>query len=177
MRWQRIVPIVVIVALITLLGYGLTRNPSALPSVMIGKSVPDFDLPTLASKQPMLTNTALNGQVTMINVWASWCLSCRSEHPLITEITQRTGVPVVGLNYKDTRPQALQWLNRFGNPFAVVAFDKKGQLGFDLGVSAVPETFIIDTNGMIRHKIVGPITPQLMNNTLIPMIQRLQQAA
>lgn len=164
--------------MITLLGYGLTRQPGKLPSALVGKPVPEFKLPTLASpKREIITEAALEGQVSMINVWASWCISCRAEHPLITAITMRTGVPVIGLNYKDTREDALQWLQRFGNPFAVVVFDKRGSLGFDLGVTAVPETFVVDANGVIRHKVVGPITPKIMNNTLIPLLERLQRQA
>lgn len=178
MRWQRVVPIAVVVVLIVLLGYGLTREPSTLPSALIGEPVPEFRLPTLASaERDFLTDEALQGQVTMINVWASWCLACRAEHELVAEIVMRTGVPVIGLDYKDTRAAARRWLNRFGNPFAVVAFDKHGTLAFDLGVSGVPETFVVDANGVIRHKVVGPITPEIMNNKLIPLIKRLQKAA
>lgn len=177
MRWQQVIPVVVVIAMIGLLGYGLTRNPGQLPSALIGDPVPEFSLPTLASERPVLTEEALKGQVTFINTWASWCLTCRAEHPLITELTLRTGVPVIGLNYKDTRKAALQWLDRFGNPFAVVVFDKKGQLGFDLGVGAVPESFVVDANGVIRHKVVGPITPKILNETLIPLLQRLRQEA
>jgi len=175
MRWQQIVPVVVVAALIGLLGYGLTRNPSQLPSALIGDPVPQFKLPTLAAERPTITNKALQGQVTLINTWASWCLTCRVEHPLIAEFTLRTDVPVVGLNYKDTRAAAKQWLDHFGNPFAIIVFDKKGQLGFDLGVGAVPESFLVDSNGIIRHKVVGPITPKILNNTLIPLVQKLRQ--
>lgn len=175
MRWQQIVPIAVVVAVIGLLAYGLTRNPTQLPSALIGKPVPQFDLPTLAAKRPQLTNTALRGQVMLINTWASWCITCRAEHPLITEFTLETGVPVVGLNYKDTRAAAHKWLDRFGNPFAIIVFDKQGQLGFDLGVGAVPESFLIDSNGIIRHKVVGPITEDVINKTLIPLVQQLRQ--
>lgn len=177
MRWQRIVPVGVILVLIGVLGYGLTRKPSQLPSALIGEPVPEFSVPTLGAERGQLTDEALEGQVTMINVWASWCVPCRAEHPYVAAITLRTDVPIVGLNYKDTRANARQWLQRFGNPFAVVAVDKNGQLGFDLGVSGVPETFIVDANGIIRHKVVGPITPKIMNNKLIPLINRLQQAA
>lgn len=177
MRWQRIVPVVVVVALIGLLGYGLTRNPTQLPSALIGEPVPTFKLPTLVSKQPVLTAAAFKGQVTVINTWASWCLTCRAEHPVISELTMRTGVPVVGLNYKDTREAALQWLDHFGNPFAAVLFDQRGTLGFDLGVGAVPESFVVDANGIIRHKVVGPITLEIMNNTLIPLLKKLRQEA
>jgi len=177
MRWQQIVPVTVIVVLVGLLAYGLTRNPEDLPSALLDKPVPEFNLPTLASNRPQLTNAALDGQVTMINVWASWCLSCRAEHSLITEITRRTGVPVIGLNYKDTRTDAMRWLRRFGDPFAVIAFDKQGEFGFDLGVAAVPETFVVDTDGRIRHKVTGPMTTEIMNDTLIPLLQHLKQGA
>ncbi len=177
MRWRLVIPGAVVLALVVLLGFGLTREPGTLPSALIGQPVPAFDVPTLASDRPRITEAALEGQVSMINVWASWCIACRAEHALITEISRRTGVPVLGLNYKDTREDALQWLARFGNPFAVVAFDKPGRVGFDLGVGAVPETFVIDATGTIRHKVVGPITPRIMNDTLIPMLERLKQAA
>lgn len=177
MRWQQIVPVAVVVALIGLLSYGLTRNPSQLPSALIGQPVPQFDLPTLAAKQPQLTNAALQGQVTLINTWASWCVTCRAEHPLITEFTLETGVPVVGLNYKDTRAAAHQWLDRFGNPFAIIVFDKQGQLGFDLGVGAVPESFLVDSHGIIRHKVVGAITQDIIDKTLIPLVKQLKQEA
>lgn len=178
MRWQRVAPLAVVVALIGLLGFGLTRQPSELPSALIGEPLPEFKLPTLGSEQRrFLTDEALEGQVTMINVWASWCLACRAEHELVAEISMRTGVPVIGLDYKDTRAAARRWLERFGNPFAVVAFDKQGTLAFDLGVAGVPETFVVDANGVIRHKVVGPITPKIMNDKLIPLIERLQEAA
>lgn len=177
MRWQRIIPVAVVVMLVVLLGYGLTRNPAQLPSALVGQPVPDFKLPTLAAKQPALADEDLEGQVTLINTWASWCLTCRAEHPVIAELTTRTGIPVVGLNYKDTRKAALQWLERFGDPFAVVVFDKQGQLGFDLGVGAVPESFVVDSNGIIRHKVVGPITQKIMEQTLIPLIKRLRREA
>lgn len=175
LRWQQIIPIAVVITLIAMLGYGLTRQPSQLPSALIGDPVPDFSLPTLASEREVLTDEALEGQVTMINVWASWCLACRAEHAGVAEIALRTGVRVISLDYKDTRAAALRWLAHFGNPFAVVAFDKQGTLAFDLGVSGVPETFIVGANGIIRHKVVGPITPKVMSNTLIPLLNRLKQ--
>lgn len=177
MRWQYVVPVGVVLVLMAVMGYGLTRQPSKLPSALIGESVPSFELPTLSSQRPALTDAAFEGQVAVINVWASWCLACRAEQTVLAELTRRTNVPVVGVNYKDTRTDARRWLQRFGNPYATIVVDKQGQFGFDLGVSGVPETFIVDADGIIRHKVVGPITPQIMNNTLVPLLQRLKQAA
>lgn len=177
MRWQHVVPVGVVLVLMAVMGYGLTRHPSQLPSALIGDPVPEFKLPTLSPQQPKLTEAAFEGQVAVINVWASWCVACRTEQAVLAELAMRTGVPVVGINYKDTRQDARRWLQRFGNPYATVIVDKHGQFGFDLGVSGVPETFIVDANGIIRHKVVGPITPKLMNTTLVPLLQRLKQAA
>ncbi|GAB3683944.1 DsbE family thiol:disulfide interchange protein [Salinisphaera aquimarina] len=177
MRWRLVIPVVVVLGLIALLGYGLTRRPDILPSALIGKSAPAFDLPTLASDRERISAADLKGNVTLVNVWASWCVACRAEHGLITEISQRTGVPVVGLNYKDTEEAARRWLGRYGNPFAVIAVDQSGQVGIDWGVAAVPETFVVDRDGVIRYKVVGAITREEMNETLIPKLKQLQQAS
>ena len=118
MRWRLVVPVVVLMGLIILMGYGLTRRPDIIPSALIGKTAPAFDVRTLASDKARISDSDLKGQVTLVNVWASWCVACRAEHGLITEISRRTGVPVVGLNYKDTDKDALRWLGRYGNPFA-----------------------------------------------------------
>ena len=176
MRWRLIVPVLVVFVLIVLLGYGLTRRPDILPSAFIDKPAPAFDLPTLASDRERISAADLKGSVTLVNVWASWCVACRAEHELITAVSRRTGVPVVGLNYKDTKEDALRWLGRYGNPFAVVAFDPSGAVGIDWGVSAVPETFVIDAEGIIRYKVVGPITREEMNATLIPKLEQLKGA-
>ncbi|WP_353112367.1 DsbE family thiol:disulfide interchange protein [Salinisphaera dokdonensis] len=167
-------PVVVVMMLIVLLGYGLTRRPDVLPSALLDKPAPEFDLPTLASDRERIRTADLKGEVTMVNVWASWCVACRAEHALITEISRRTGVPVVGLNYKDTKEGALRWLGRYGNPFAVVAFDQRGDVGIDWGVAAVPETFVVDEEGVIRYKVVGAITREEMNENLVPTLEQLK---
>ncbi|MGB7757616.1 MAG: DsbE family thiol:disulfide interchange protein [Salinisphaera sp.] len=177
MRWRVVIPAVVVAGLIVLLGYGLTRQPTILPSALIDKPAPVFNLPTLASADKRVDSNVLKGHVTLVNVWASWCVACREENDLVTEISQRTGVPVLGINYKDKRRDAKHWLARFGNPFAVVGFDQSGQVGIDWGVAAVPESFVVDRQGIIRYKVVGPITRQKMNKVLIPKLERLQQAS
>lgn len=176
MRWRLALPIIVVLALIVLLGYGLTRRPDILPSAFIDKPAPAFDLPTLASDRERISAADLKGEVTLVNVWASWCVACRAEHELISTISRETGVPVVGLNYKDTKEGALRWLGRYGNPFAVVAFDPSGEVGIDWGVAAVPETFVVDAEGIIRYKVVGPITREEMNDNLLPRLEELKKA-
>ena len=173
-RWVLAVPAVVLVSLIALLGYGLTRNPHVLPSALIGHTAPPFDLPVLGTSNRRLTTNAFKGRVVLVNVWASWCVACRSEVPVLGELSQRTGVPVVGLAYKDEADAARSWLNRFGDPFAVVALDRKGRTGIDWGISGVPETFVIDARGRIRYKVVGAVDEQVMQKTLLPLINRLQ---
>lgn len=174
MRWRVIIPGVVLLLLVGVLGYGLTRDPRVLPSALIGKPAPAFDLPTLAQSNRRISLNSLKGRVAVVNVWASWCVACRSEVSLIAELSQRTGVPVVGINYKDTRDDARRWLQRFGDPFAVVAFDQSGDTGINWGVSGVPETFVLDGQGVIRYKVVGPITEEEMRQRLLPELRRLQ---
>lgn len=177
MRWRVIVPGVVLLALIGLLGYGLTRDPHTLPSVLIGRPAPSFDLPSLEHESQRIDVSRLSGHVALVNVWASWCVACRGEVSVIADISQRTGVPVLGLDYKDERDDARRWLRRYGDPFALIAFDAQGQTGIDWGISGVPETFVIDEKGIIRDKIVGPVTDEIMQDRVVPLIRRLQDKA
>lgn len=177
MRWVLVIPGLILIGLVGMLGYGLTRQPSVLPSALLDTPAPAFDLPTLAHPDQRFTAKALQGQVSVVNVWASWCVACRAESSLIAEMGQRTGVRVIGLDYKDKRPEAIRWLKIFGNPFYVTAFDAAGRAGIDWGVSGVPETFIVDRLGVIRYKVVGAITEQEMNQRLIPLLNTLQNAS
>lgn len=177
MRWPVVIPGLVLIGLVAMLGYGLTRQPSILPSALLDRPAPAFNLPTLANPDRHVTTQALQGQVSLVNVWASWCVACRAESSRVAEITQRTGVPVIGLNYKDKRSDATRWLTVFGNPFSVVAVDASGRVGIDWGVAGVPETFVVDRQGVIRYKVVGAITEQQMNQRLIPILNKLKSAS
>lgn len=170
-----ILPLLVVVTLVGLLGWGLTRNPSYVPSPLINKPVPRFSLPELKEPQVSFSSQQLQqGKVTLVNVWASWCGACRSEHDTLLQIAKSGVVPIDGLNYKDTRKAALQMLDEFGNPYQVVAQDKQGKVGINWGVYGVPETYIVDGKGIIRYKQIGPITPSIWKHKLLPIIQRLQ---
>lgn len=173
-RLRFIVPIVVIVALIGLLGYGLTRNPHYIPSALLGRDAPEFQLPRLSQPENLLSNKQLAGQVSVVNVWASWCVSCRVEHKWIEQLRRQTGVAIYGIDYKDTRKQAHRWLRTFGNPFKAIGFDEKGRTSINWGVAGVPETFILDSHGIIRYKQPGPINRQLLESRIIPLIRKLQ---
>lgn len=174
MKARFLVPLGVFGALVVLFAVGLGLDPRMVPSPLINKPAPKFNLPTLDNPQKMLSRGDLTGKVTLFNVWASWCTACREEQTMLMEIAHQGEVPIYGLNYKDTRPAAHDWLNRFGDPYVANAFDAKGLVGINWGVYGVPETFLVDKKGVIRYKQIGPITPEAWTKTLLPMIRRLK---
>jgi cytochrome c biogenesis protein CcmG/thiol:disulfide interchange protein DsbE len=159
--------------LVGFLAVGLTLNPRDVPSPLINKPAPQFKLPTLAAPDTFISGTDLRGKVWILNVWASWCVACRVEHPLLVEFAKTSKAPVYGLNYKDKRDDAMRWLNNFGNPYQQSLSDTEGLTGIDFGVYGVPETFIIDKSGVIRLKLTGPVTPELLRDTVVPLIEKL----
>ena len=168
-----IVPLVIFVALGLLLAYGLNLDPRRIPSPLIGKPLPAFSLTTVADPARKVSRDDLRGRVYLLSVWASWCAACREEHPLLNELTSRKAVTIIGLNYKDKREDALRWLGALGNPYELSLSDQDGRLGIDLGVYGVPETFVIDKQGVIRYKQIGPMTPEVWEQKLAPLIKEL----
>ena len=169
-----IIPLVIFAGLVAFFAVGLTRDPREVPSPFIGKPAPEFKLQQLHDAQASFTPQDMRGKVWLLNVWASWCVSCRVEHPLLVEMSKRHVVPIVGLNYKDRRDEGMQWLARLGNPYTLSAYDVDGLVGIDYGVYGVPETFVIDKEGVIRYKQIGPITPEALEKTILPLIRKLE---
>jgi cytochrome c biogenesis protein CcmG, thiol:disulfide interchange protein DsbE len=167
------ITLVVFLALVAFFAVGLMRDPREVPSPFIGKPAPAFSLEQLHVADKVFTPEQMKGQVWLLNVWASWCVSCRVEHPLLVEISRQKLVPIVGLNYKDKRDEGIAWLRRHGDPYALSAYDVDGRVGIDYGVYGVPETFVIDKQGVIRHKQIGPITPESLEKTILPLIRKL----
>ena len=159
--------------LVVLLAVGLRLNPREVPSPLIGKSAPAFSLPLLMEPDKRFSEKHMLGRVWIMNVWASWCPPCLVEHPVVSELARSGIAPVVGLNYKDAREDALPWLKRNGDPFKVIAFDAAGRIAIDYGVYGVPETYVIDRKGIIRYKRVGPLTPEITQKKLRPLIEEL----
>jgi cytochrome c biogenesis protein CcmG, thiol:disulfide interchange protein DsbE len=169
-----LIPLGIFIALTVLLYIGLGLNPREVPSPLIGKPAPAFELTSVADPGRTLASTELRGQVYLLNVWASWCVSCRQEHPLLMRLARSGTVPIYGLNYKDQRGDAQRWLAQFGDPYAESLFDSDGRVGMDYGVYGTPETFVIDKQGMIRHKKIGPVTEADLNDTILPLVKKLQ---
>lgn len=170
-----LIPLIVFVAIVAFLAIGLTLDPREVPSPFIGKPAPHFSLPQVAEASKTLSNDDFRGQVSLLNVWASWCVSCRQEHPLLIQLAKQNVVPIYGLNYKDDRDAALGWLQQFGNPYRASAFDADGRVGIDWGVYGVPETFVVDKQGIIRYKQTGPVTEEVLRLKLLPLIEQLQR--
>jgi len=169
----KFLPLIVFVVLAGFLYKGLSLNPSELPSPFIGKQAPQVSGPVLNADSEF-DSSQMAGQVWILNVWASWCRECAYEHPLFVELAkQRAAVPIVGLNYKDQTADASQWLERFGNPYSNIVEDQPGTVGIDWGVYAVPETFVIDRQGIVRHKVIGPVTEESMTNDILPLLDEL----
>jgi len=173
LRARFLIPAVVFAALVALLAIGLTLDPREVPSPLINKPAPAFNLPQLDRPENTISQKDMLGKVWMLNVWASWCVSCREEHATVLALA-RTGVlPVIGLNYKDERADGLAWLARLGNPYQTSAFDHDGRVGIDYGVYGVPETYIIDKAGVIRYKRIGAVTPEVVRDKILPLVKEL----
>jgi cytochrome c biogenesis protein CcmG, thiol:disulfide interchange protein DsbE len=161
--------------LVAFLGVGLKRDPREVPSPLVGKPAPHFKLPQLHEAGKTFSDADMRGQVWMLNVWASWCVSCREEHPVLMDFAKTGIVPLLGLNYKDRRDDAFTWLRQFGNPYTLSAMDVEGRVGIDYGVYGVPETYLIDKLGVIRYKQIGIVTREVLQQKLIPMINELNR--
>ncbi|HUP93575.1 MAG TPA: DsbE family thiol:disulfide interchange protein [Burkholderiales bacterium] len=170
-------PVVIFIALVVLLAVGLTLNPREVPSPLVGKPAPDFNLPQLHDAGKTFSPADLRGRVWMLNVWASWCVSCREEHPVLVQLARSGLLPIYGLNYKDTRDAGAAWLKQFGDPYALSAFDAKGQVGIDYGVYGVPESYVIDKQGVIRYKHIGVLTPEILEKKILPLVKQLERNA
>jgi cytochrome c biogenesis protein CcmG, thiol:disulfide interchange protein DsbE len=173
---RRFLPLLAFAVLALLLGVGLTLKPREVPSPFIGKAAPAFDLPTLKDGTQRFSPASMKGRVWLLNVWASWCAPCREEHPLLVALAREHGLTIVGLNYKDDRRAAQEWLLRLGDPYLTTAVDGDGRVGIDWGVYGVPETFVVDSQGVIRHKVIGPLTQESWTRDVLPKLRALQGA-
>ncbi len=192
-----LVPLALFLVLVVFLAIGLTRDPREVPSPLVDKPAPAFNVPELARVDQNFSPKDMAGKVWLLNVWSTWCVSCRAEHPLLVAAGQRGMLPpVIGLNYKEVRgddsidvkklapgdelrlvrQRATAWLSEHGNPYTLSALDVDGRVGIDYGVYGVPETYLIDKSGVIRFKQIGPITPEVLEKTIIPMVKQLEGA-
>ncbi len=172
MRHLRLfVPLLIFIITGMFLWQGLKQNPHLVPSPLIDKPFPVFRMPSLNASEPMVSNKNFKGHVTLLNVFATWCLSCRIEHPILMDIAEREGVTLVGLDYKDKREAALSWLKKYGNPYSAIIDDPQGELAINLGVYGTPESFVIDENGIIRYKYTGPIDARVWDEVLEPVVR------
>jgi cytochrome c biogenesis protein CcmG/thiol:disulfide interchange protein DsbE len=168
-----VLPLALFVVLVGFLAVGLKLDPREVPSPLIGKPAPAFALTRLDDADQTIRREDMLGKVWMLNVWASWCAACREEHPHLVAFAKTKAMPILGLNYKDTRKDGLGWLARFGNPYDASLFDADGRVGIEFGVYGVPETFIIDKQGVIRFKQIGPITPDILQTRVVPLLKEL----
>lgn len=169
------VPILVFAVLAAALGWGLTTDPKTVPSTLIGKPVPEFALSPVKGRALGLSSNDLDGEVSLVNVFASWCTACLHEHPLFMQLQKNGTVPLHGLNYKDTADAAAKWLDKHGDPYTRTGADTNGRVGIDWGVYGVPETFLVGKDGRIHFKQIGPLTQEILEQKLMPMIRRLQR--
>jgi cytochrome c biogenesis protein CcmG/thiol:disulfide interchange protein DsbE len=176
MKAKFLIPLVLFIVLVVFLAIGLNRDPHEVPSPLINKSAPAFEVAQLSEPNKSFSPASMKGQVWILNVWASWCVACREEHPVLVELANSKMAPIIGLDYKDKREDALAMLTRQGNPYVLSAFDANGRVGIDYGVYGVPETYVIDKTGIIRFKHIGPITMDLLNRKIYPLIGELQKS-
>ena len=172
-----LIPLVAFIVLVVFLAIGLKLDPKHIPSPFIGKPAPQFDLPVLHNPQQRITTADLKGQIWLLNVWASWCVSCRAEHEVVKRFVAMGEAPVYGLNYKDKPEDGKAWLAALGNPYKSSLIDINGDVGIDWGVYGVPETFVIDKQGIVRYKQVGPLTDTIVDEKIIPLLREINTEA
>ena len=172
---KRILPFAIFLVLVGFFAIGLRLDPHEVPSPLIDKPAPDFRLPLLSNPGKQLSPADLRGRVWLLNVWASWCVSCRQEHEVLLGLSKRGIVPIYGMDYKDQPKDGLAWLQNLGNPYTATVVDLDGRAGINYGVYGVPETYVIDKNGVIRHKLTGPVTPENLESKILPWVKELQK--
>ena len=170
-----LIPLILFAVLVVFLAIGLGRDPHEVPSPLINKPAPQFKLAQLKDPSKSFSAEEMHGRVWLLNVWASWCFSCRDEHPLLIEYARGGAVPIYGLNYKDKPEDALAWLGELGDPYILSVSDLDGRVGIDYGVYGAPETYLIDQQGVIRFKQVGPVTPDIWTKNILPLVQELNR--
>lgn len=175
--WTRIVPIAIFLVIAGFFAFGLSRDPSKIPTVMIDRPLPDFELPSLRDGEGMVSEDTLLGQTSLVNVFGSWCVACLQEHPTLMRLSANNDVNIVGVNWRDERQDAMTWLERHGDPYKQIIFDADSELAIELGVTGAPETFIVDPNGRIRFKQVGPITENVFKQTIRPILETIAAEA
>jgi len=173
--WRYFLPLIIFFGLVWFLWRGLSLNPRDLPSVLINKPVPEFSLPQLQQPDKTLSAADMKGQVWLLNVWGSWCVSCRYEHPVLNELSRQQIVPIIGLNWKDKPEDARAWLAKYGDPYKLSVSDIDGRVAINFGVYGAPETFVIDQAGTIRYKHTGPLDAVAMRDILLPLIRDLKK--
>ena len=169
-----LLPFGLFIVVVGFLAVGLTLNPRELPSPLVGKAAPEFSLPQLHDPGKVISSNDLKGKVWLLNFWASWCGGCKEEHPVLIQLAQSGAVPIYGMDYKDQRNEALAWLREWGNPYPVVAVDEAGRVGINFGVYGVPETYVIDKQGIIRYKQIGPLREDILQGKILPLVRELQ---
>ena len=160
----------VITLLLIVFSIGLTRDPSELPSTFIDKAAPAFDLPKLKDLDARLSSADYRGKVALVNIWATWCVGCREEHPFLMELAASDVLPIYGINWRDRRPDALRWLEQYGDPYVASGFDEDGRVAVDWGVYGAPETFLLNAEGIVLHKHLGPLTREIWEQDFVPLL-------
>lgn len=169
-----IIPFTLFLVVVGFLAVGLRLNPREIPSPLVGKAAPVFSLPQLHEEGKTFSPREMAGQVWLLNFWASWCGGCKTEHPVLMQLAKSGAVPIYGMDYKDKRDEALTWLRQWGNPYPIVGVDEVGRVGIDYGVYGVPETYVIDKQGVIRYKQIGPLNEEVLANKILPLVKELQ---
>ncbi|MCK5091726.1 MAG: DsbE family thiol:disulfide interchange protein [Gammaproteobacteria bacterium] len=172
---RSLIPLLIFIVLAGFLYVGLGLDPKKIPSALIEKPAPEFTLPTLLDPSKQTSSGDFKSKAYLLSVWASWCVSCRLEHPVLMDLAKNTDIPIVGLNYKDQREDAVRWLNKYGNPYTVSGYDIKGRVGIDWGVYKVPETFVVGPKGIIYYKHLGPLSNEILERDILPLIKKLNK--